>query len=905
MSDRNDIGSEELASLVKRLDRQRRARLATESISEQATRALYVRQQYLPLLQAAAVSANESGSFPDSVQAVVDQICVHLHWPVGHVYLPLGTGDLLTLAEIWYLEDLSRFETFRHLLEQTAYSPEKGLAGKAVTARGIVWTSDLSIDYPPAITAAASERGLHRAIAFPVMEGNEVAAILEFFFAEGADPDAALTETLSEISKVLGQRHVRAQAEVTLRNSEEQYRLLFEANPNPMWVYDVGSLRFLAVNSAAVEQYGYSPAEFLELTIRDIAAPGEEEPEVSEGLMRHRRRDGASITVEITSRELKLPGRRGRLVMAVDVTDWRRSEEALRQSERRFRDLLDNVQLAAVLIDVVGTVTYCNPHLLALSGFEKQEVIGRNWFDLFVPEPERTDRRRSFVSSIGDGRIAAHDESEIGTKRGERRLIGWNHTVLRNAQGSVLGAASIGADITEQRRAERQLLYDAFHDGLTGLPNRALFLDRVSSSLSRARRDRNHCFAVLMLDIDRFKVVNDSLGHAAGDELLAGFAARLTRSLRAGDTVARVGGDEFTIMVESIGGVTEATRAAVRVQEQLVDPFVIDGEEIFANVSIGIAVSGPEYDRPEQLIRDADTAMYRAKGDGKGRYEIFDAAMREEAVTLLQIETDLRRAIDRGELRVYYQPIVVLETGVCAGFEALIRWQHPTKGLVPPGQFISLAEDTGLIVPIGAWVLGEACAQTARWRAAGADSISTSVNISSRQFSQTDLVQTVEHALATHGLPGSALNLEITESVLIQHAGTALKIIERLQALGVTISVDDFGTGYSSLSYLQRYPIDKLKIDSSFVRELRTNRKTVEITRTIVQLANNLGMTVIAEGIEHGDERLQLIGMQCGLGQGYLFSRAIPGEEAGRFVVPEAGAPAESWAESGREQGGH
>lgn len=888
MAERNDIGSEELASLVKRLDRQRRARIATESISEQATRALYARQRHLPLLQAAAVAANESGSFSDAVQAVVDQLCMQLHWPVGHAYVPLGAGELLALGEIWYLEDLGRYEPFRTLMEETAHSPEHGLAGSAIERHGAVWTNELTAGFPTEIAGSPARQDLRCALAFPVSAGDEVAAVLEFFSTAPIEPDGALVEVLTEIGKLLGQRHVRAQAEVTLRNSEEQYRLLFEANTNPMWVYDAESLRFLAVNNAAIEQYGFSRPEFLGMSIQEIAAPGEEAADAAEGLVRHRRRDGSVVNVEITSRELRLPGRRGRLVMAVDVTDWRKTEEALRQSERRFRDLLDNVQLAAVLLDVVGTITYCNPHLLALSGFEKHEVIGQNWFDIFVAGEERQEMRQAYVASIGGGRIVAHNESEIVTKRGERRLIGWNNTVLRNAQGSVLGEASIGIDITEQRRAEKQLLHDAFHDALTGLPNRALFLDRVSSSLSRSRRDRAHCFAVLLLDIDRFKIVNDSLGHAVGDQLLASLAARLTRSLRAGDTVARVGGDEFTIMVEAITGVTEAIRAAVRVLDTLNEPFLLDGEEIYANVSIGIAVSGPEYDRPEQLIRDADTAMYRAKAEGKGRYEIFDAAMREEAVSLLQLETDLRRALDRQELRVHYQPIVSLRNGATTGFEALIRWQHPTKGLVPPAQFISVAEDTGLIVPIGAWILGQACEQTARWRSAGATSITTSVNISSRQFSQTDLVLTVERALAECGLPGDALNLEITESVLIQHAGTALRTIERLQKLGVTISVDDFGTGYSSLSYLQRFPIDKLKIDSSFVRELRTNRKTVEITRTIIQLANNLGMEVIAEGIEHEEERDTLIAMNCLFGQGYLFSRPVAAEAAGRFAIANA-----------------
>jgi diguanylate cyclase (GGDEF)-like protein/PAS domain S-box-containing protein len=884
MVDHNDVETQELALLVKRLDRQRRARLAAEAISEQATRALYEKQQHLMLLQAAAVAANESSSFLDAVQAAVDQVCLQMHWPVGHVYLPVGASSLLTLGDIWFVENDQRYETFRRFLEETQFSPERGLSGRVGAQRHPVWITDLEAGFEQEIADAGKSAGLRSALAFPVLSGDELVAILEFFSDTVIDGEPALVEVLTEIGKLLGQRHIRAQAEVTLRNSEEQYRLLFEANPNPMWVYDVESLRFLAVNNATVDQYGWSREEFLAMTIRDIRPAVEDTMDTPATVTRHRKHDGSIINVELTSRELKLPGRRARLVMAVDVTDWRRTEGALRQSERRFRDLLDNVQLVAVLLDVLGIVTYCNPYLLALSGYEKAEVIGSNWFDLFVPEDQRAPVRRSFIEKIGDGLIAAHEESAIVTRRGERRLISWNNTILRNAQGSVFGAATIGIDVTEQRRAESQLLHDAFHDVLTGLPNRALFLDRVAHALTRSRRDMPRSFAVLLLDIDRFKVVNDSLGHAIGDQLLVLLGQRLQTCLRGGDTVARFGGDEFTIMVESISDVTDATRSAARIQAALTEPFVVEGEEIYTSVSIGIAVAAPEYDRPEQMVRDADTAMYRAKAQGKARYEIFDAAMRAEAVTLLQLETDLRRAIERHELRVHYQPIVTIESGRLVGFEALVRWQHPAKGLVLPAQFISVAEETGLIVPIGAFVLDHACAQLAAWRLRDATDITVSVNISSRQFSQSDLVHDVERALRTHRLRGSDLNLEITESVLIQHAETALATILRLQDLGVTISIDDFGTGYSSLSYLHTFPIDKLKIDSSFVRDFGHDRKTNEITRTIIQLANNLGIAVIAEGIERDDQRAQLAQMQCGFGQGYLYSRPVAAAEAALFL---------------------
>ncbi len=390
---------------------------------------------------------------------------------------------------------------------------------------------------------------------------------------------------------------------------------------------------------------------------------------------------------------------------------------------------------------------------------------------------------------------------------------------------------------------------------------------------------------MLLLDVDRFKNVNDTLGHVSGDEILVMLGHRVSRSVRAGDTVARFGGDEFAVLIENIADVAEATRTAQRILKEIAMPFEIDGEEMFLTASAGITIAGPEHEGAEQLLRDADVAMYRAKSEGKARYEMFDARMRAEAVARMEIERDLRRAIDRGELRVYYQPIVDLATGLTAGFEALVRWQHPTRGLVSPAQFIPIAEETGLIVEVGEYVIAEACRQTARLQRDGKPPVSMSINISSRQFSEVDLVAHLRGVLRDTSVNGKHVHLEITESVIMQHSDTAFEMMEELRGLGMKIAVDDFGTGYSSLSYLHRFPIDQLKIDSSFVKNLGDDRKNVEIIRSIIDLGRNVGMDVIAEGIETPRQLEDLRILQCGYGQGYLFARPMEPEAALQFEM--------------------
>jgi diguanylate cyclase (GGDEF)-like protein len=468
----------------------------------------------------------------------------------------------------------------------------------------------------------------------------------------------------------------------------------------------------------------------------------------------------------------------------------------------------------------------------------------------------------------------------------------------------------LNAYIAEQERISRVLeetkehfRHAAFHDSLTGLPNRAMFTELLKAEMEGSKRRNDHLFAVLFLDLDRFKNINDSLGHTHGDLLLVAFAERLERALRPVDTLARFGGDEFAILLSGMHDATDAVRVAQRISEELSQPFVLDKNSAFATASIGIALSSSGYDRPEDILRDADTAMYRAKENGKARYEVFDHAMHARAVSRLQLESDLRQAVEQKEFCVYYQPIVSLETGRLAGFEALVRWNHPRRGLVSPADFIPVAEETGLIVPIGEWVLQEACKHVRRCQLAFPShrSLSLSVNLSARQVAQADLLDRIKEALASSKLNAHHLKLEITESVVMENAEAAALMFKQLRALGVQLSIDDFGTGYSSLSYLHRFPLNYLKIDRSFVSRLTTDNDNA-IVRTISTLARNLGMEVIAEGIETEEQYQQLKMLGCEYGQGFLFSHPVNAEGVLHLLAQDAHRDGEPQFELSRTQ---
>ncbi|MDB4985845.1 MAG: hypothetical protein JWN04_1023 [Myxococcaceae bacterium] len=487
--------------------------------------------------------------------------------------------------------------------------------------------------------------------------------------------------------------------------------------------------------------------------------------------------------------------------------------------------------------------------------------------------------RANIDAHLADAAVALANEHRVRRKDGSWRWVFARGMAARDADGKATRVAGWLSDIQDRKRSEDQLHHHAFHDPLTGLPNRALFMDRLTHALARARRNEQHRFAVALLDLDRFKLINDSLGHVAGDELLVSVGQRLASCLRPGDTVARMGGDEFVLLLEDVSGLDQARAVAERIQRALSVPLPLAGHDVVASASIGIAVGDGSINEPHELLRDADTAMYEAKARGSGQLVSFDARMHDRAVERLQMESALRSAIDRGELMVYYQPIVDLRSRAIVGFEALARWRHPSLGNVAPIRFIPLAEETGLIAGIGAWVLSEATQQASRLSALfpKLPPLTMHVNMSVRQMQQDpNLLERVDLALQTSKLAPERLTIEITESVIMEQADKGERLLAALRSRGIRVCMDDFGTGYSSLSYLHKFRVDSLKIDISFVRDLTSpSNGRGEIVRTILTLAKTLGLDVVAEGIETREQLARLVELGCGEGQGYLFSPAV------------------------------
>jgi diguanylate cyclase (GGDEF)-like protein/PAS domain S-box-containing protein len=523
-----------------------------------------------------------------------------------------------------------------------------------------------------------------------------------------------------------------------------------------------------------------------------------------------------------------------------------------------------------------------NKSLCEMLGYSEEELLKGSFQR--VTHPDDLNLILDELPKLREGAIPSLQlEQRYFHKKGQLRWVLLSVTTVNDAQNHAANLIFQMQDISDRKQAEKKLVHDAFHDALTGLPNRMFFMDQLKQSLQRAKRTNDVPFAVLFLDFDRFKIINDSFGHMIGDQLLIAIAERLRSSVRPRDTVARLGGDEFTILLDSLKSPDDAIDMARRLLSNLSEHFKLPDREVFITASIGVALSTAGYEHAEEVLRDADTAMYRAKSLGRARYEIFDKGMNATTATdLPQIEMDLWRALERDELTLDYQPIVSLRTGRIAGFEALLRWLHPSRGMVSPLDFISVAEETGLIIPIGQWVLNKACQQTREWQKLYPQTppLQISVNLSPKQFMQRDLIDQISLALDRGGLSPASLKVEITEGMVMQNVESTMQMLGQLQALGVAISLDDFGTGYSSLSYLHRFPISTLKIDQSFVSSMSNNQESLEIVRTILGLARNLKMEVIAEGVETLEQARELKAMNCEYGQGFYFSRALNVEGA-------------------------
>jgi diguanylate cyclase (GGDEF)-like protein/PAS domain S-box-containing protein len=715
--------------------------------------------------------------------------------------------------------------------------------------------------------------------------GREVLASLTVCAVAG--PDGEASYLIAQMVDISDQRA----AELALADSEDRFRTLTAASPVGIFAATADG-RVMYANSrmaeifacendvldAAVWTEGVAPAgrELLDRANRALQAGSPTERVEVE--LHAASADARWVRIDMGN----VPdGDRTPYVVGsvTDVTTEVRARTELAAREAEFRLLAEHSGDFLSRHDEHGRFLYASPACEALLGLRPEQIIGRTAAEAgIVPAGESGPVVGGLAAGFSEGRDdGATVEVRIVRPDGELRWLEIAARAVPDRDGHAREIVAVTRDVSDRKRAEDELAHQALHDTLTGLPNRALFLDRLQQALLRARRGAAGV-AVLFIDLDRFKLINDSFGHAAGDRVLCDVAARLRHELRPADTVARFGGDELTILCEDVTGEPLVRGIAARIAALFDQPFVVDDSEAFLQASIGIALAGP-HDTPEDLLRDADAAMYRAKDSGRGRVEVFDEAMRADARDRVATEAALRRAIERDELRLHVQPVVELATGRIQGFEGLVRWQHPQRGLVPPGAFIPLAEETGLIVPIGRWVLRAVCRTLRRWHVElGRDWVQCSVNLSVRDLHQPDLVDSVRAALDETGVRPDRLVLEITESAVMESAAGTVDTLHRLKALGVRLALDDFGTGYSSLARLHQFPLTVMKIDRSFTAALGEDHDGASIAEAIVSLGHALGLGVVAEGIEDEPQLRAVQRLGCAYGQGYHFARPAPPE---------------------------
>lgn len=713
----------------------------------------------------------------------------------------------------------------------------------------------------------------------------------------------------------------RRRTEQALQESEKQYRDLFENANDLIYTHDLQG-NFKSLNRTGEIITGYTRKEALQMNIAQVVAPDflEVARQMTADKIRGEKpttyeleiiaKQGHRVSLELSTRLIfqdAVPvGIQG---IGRDITERKLSEDALIKSERSYRFLSEGIMHQVWTAEPDGKLDYVNGRAVEYFGQTFEKLVGEGWKEFVHPE-DLPGCVEKWQDSLKTG---AHYEVEFRLKGcdGEYRWHLARATAGRDSDGKVIKWFGTNTNVDDKKSAEAKLNFYALHDPLTGLPNRNQFMNYLRKAIERTQNFPDSYFAILFLDLDRFKVVNDSLGHAIGDKLLKTIAERLKSCVRTEDVVARLGGDEFTILINEMNRLSDLKRVAERLQRKLSEPFQLDNYEVFTSASIGIITSDKVRREPESYLRDADAAMYRAKETGKARYEIFDREMHVRNLNLLKLETDLRHAVERDEFEVLYQPIVSLDTYKPLEFEALIRWRHPEYGLIAPGKFISVAEETGLIIPIGNWIIGQAIRQIRNWQKLfpAQRDLSISVNLSAKQLLHPSLVSHIKKMLSETGLEARRLKLEVTESIVIEHREMSLGVLQQLNALGISLSTDDFGTGYSSLSYLHQFPFQRLKIDRSFIAKMELDEKSEAIVKTILMLGQNLNIETVAEGIETQNQLEILRTLGCRLGQGYLFSKPVTAAEAENILrgsLPEiplfANAAPEQFFESGKIQ---
>jgi diguanylate cyclase (GGDEF)-like protein/PAS domain S-box-containing protein len=832
---------------------------------------------------------SEAHNLNEALLAAMRAICEAERWEAARYLAVDEERGVLRAGPSWSIPDEQR-ERYLEESRGMEYRRGQGLVGHVWQTGEPLWVPDIARDPRTARPQLAAVTGMRGSVVFPVHAEGRTIGVLIFDSREVRKPDEGLLRTLALIGGQIGLLVRRAQAEEALRESEARFRSLSQLSSDWFWETDAEH-RFTSPPTRIMDITGFGPEHYIGKRRWEVGgleplggdwsahrAQLERRESFRDLELVHVARDGSRHYLAISGEPIRgadgaFRGYRG---TAKDITARVRGEQALAASERKFRVLIEHGADAMLLYDRNLRMIYRSATAQRITGYGEAERLGGPFMDRVFEEDQPA------LQAVLDALLRTSGESapfrcRVLTKSGRLR---WIEGVLTN----LLDEPAVGAlvvnyrDIDERMRYESRIEYLANHDALTALPNRTLLRDRVEQAIAHARRTRG-LVSLMYVDLDQFKLVNDSWGHRVGDQLLLEVAARLKDAMRDGDTVARLGGDEFVVLLSSVGQAGDGAVVARKIAAALAAPLEIDGRQHQVTASIGIAMYPEDGADSESLLQCADAAMYRAKEAGRNGYQYYSAEMGAQARGRVELETGLRQALERGELRLHYQPQVALGSGEVRGCEALMRWERPGRGLVSPAQFIPVAEDSGLIVPMGEWALRSACQEAAGWAAAGLGRIKIAVNLSARQFWQGSVVETVRAALAESALPADCLELEITESVVARDLEKVVKALEQLRRMGVHTTIDDFGIGYSSLAYLRTLPIQKLKIDRSFIQGIPEDREAGALVAEIVRLAHVLSLEVVAEGVETDAQAAFLHGAACEGMQGFLFSRQLPPAE--------------------------
>ena len=845
-------------------------------------------EQRLAIEHGATHALATSASLAEATPKIIATVCETLGWQCGSGWHLLPQEDVLHCVGGWGVPDpqVGEFlELTRTILQ--ARRPG-GLIRRAWLEGEPVWARDVATDQTFQRAEAALKAGLHSALAFPIKYGEATIGAMEFFSHEILQPDAALLDCMRYVGSHIGQFCERTEMQARLRASEESFHDTIELAAIGI-AHIAPSGHFVHANRWLCELLGYSRDELLERSVKDVSHPedrnlsDELRPKLRAGLInmfrlekRYLRKDQTPVWLSVATAMRRSPSGEAlyEITAFEDISARKQAETALRESEARFRSLTELSSDGYWEQDADLRFTRFESRNIAQD--DREALLGKKPWEAGLGT--RAEDGMVAHAAVLRARQPFRDfEYSYLNRGGERRWVSVNGQPVFDEAGGFAGYRGTALEITGRKQAEDRIQYLATHDSLTGLPNRSMFSQLLALAIDTSQRYERK-FAVLFMDLDRFKVINDTLGHSAGDELLQTIARRLKKTLRASDVVARLGGDEFVVLVQETKNTRQVMSVARKILSAVIKPLTVGGQECRVTASIGVSMYPADATDEGTLMKHADTAMYLAKEEGKNNYQIYSKDIKPQSVEKMALETNLRRALEANELSLQYQAKQDLRSGAITGVEALLRWNSAKLGAITPAQFIPLAEETGLIVPIGRWVLKTACAQHMAWKTQGLPAVPMAVNLSPRQFLDPDLLPDIKAVLRDSGMAAAMLELEITESMVMQNPERAIRLLIAIKQLGVRLAIDDFGTGYSSLAQLKRFPIDTLKVDRSFIRDIPRDAEDKAITEAIIAMGRTLSLTVIAEGVETEEQKTFLREHACDQMQGFYFSKPVAPE---------------------------